>query len=179
MLWQNLRYAWRSLRSNPGYATAAILALAIGIGLNTAMFSVVDGILLKPLAFRNPEQLLSLREEVMKAGGPSRYPFTAGNLYDYRAQAKSSEIVAYGMNPFSMILPKSDPERYYGVTVSEGWFGFLGAKFLRGRDFTKEDYEPGRDEAVILSGGLWRDRFAGDESIITRAPLADLPAPRR
>ncbi len=168
MFWQNLRFAWRSLRSNPSYAAAGILALGIGIGLNTAMFSVVDGILLKPLAFRNPDELLSLREEVMKMGSPSRYPFTAGNFYDYRAQLKSSEIVVYGMSAFSMILPKSDPERYYGVTVSEGWFGFWGAKFLRGRDFTNEDYEPGRDEAVIISGGLWRDRFAGDEGIVGR-----------
>ena len=126
MLRQNLRFAWRSLLSNPSYAVAAILALAIGIGLNTAMFSVVDGILLKPLPFRNSGELLSLREEVMKPGGSMRYPFTAGNLYDYRAQAKSSEVVAYGQSAFSMIMPNSDPERYVGVVVSEGWFGFWG-----------------------------------------------------
>ena len=168
MFWQNLRFAWRSLLSNPGYAAAAILALAIGIGLNTAMFSVVDGILLKPLSFRNPDELLTLREEVLKSGGPSRYPFTAGNLYDYRAQAKSSEVVAYGQSAFSLIVPNSDPERYFGVTVTEGWFNFWGARFVRGRDFTNDDYVPGRDEAVIISSGLWKDRFAGDEAVIGR-----------
>ncbi len=166
MLRQNLRFAWRSLLSNPSYTVSAILALALGIGLNTAMFSVVDGILLKPLPFRSSGELLSLREEVMKPGGPMRYPFTAGNLYDYRAQAKSSEVVAYGQSSFSMILPNSDPERYVGVVVSEGWFGFWGAPFVRGRDFGLDDYAVGHDEAVIISSGLWRDRFASDELII-------------
>ncbi|WP_031500193.1 ABC transporter permease [Bryobacter aggregatus] len=168
MFWQNLRFALRSLRSNPGYTAAAVIALAIGIGLNTAMFSVVDGILLKPLAFPNPHELLTLREDILTPGTTSRYPFAAGNLYDYRAQIKSVSIVAYGLSPFSLILPNSDPERYYGVTVTEGWFRLYGAKFVRGRDFTAEDFVPGKDQAVIISSGLWRDRFAADNSIIGR-----------
>ena len=166
MFWQNLRFAWRSLLANPGYAVAAILALAVGIGLNTAMFSVVDGILLKPLSFKQPEQLFSLREQVNKKSGPSLYFLTAGNLFDYRAQSKSSDIVAYGLSPFSLTLPNSDPERYPGVIVSEGWFQFYGAKIIRGRDFTPEDHVQGRDDAVILARGLWAERFAGQDSLI-------------
>lgn len=166
MFWQNFRFAWRSLLANPGYAAAAILALAVGIGLNTAMFSVVDGILLKPLAFKQPEQLFSLREQVNKKSGTSLYYLTAGNLFDYRAQSKSSDIVAYGLNPFSLSLPNADPERYPGVIVSEGWFQFYGAKIIRGRDFIPEDHVQGRDDAVILARGLWQERFAAQDSLI-------------
>ncbi len=166
MFWQNLRFAWRSLGSNPGFAAAAILALAVGIGLNTAMFSVVDGILLKPLAFKDPEQLFALREQVNKGSTPSLYFLTAGNLIDYRAQSKSADIVAYGLSPFSLVLSNADPERYPGIVVSEGWFRFYGARIIRGRDFTAFDHEIGQDEAVILSSGIWRDRFAASDSVI-------------
>jgi predicted permease len=168
MFWQNLRFAWRSLRSNPGFAAAAILALAVAIGLNTAMFSVVDGILLKPLPFREPDQLFSLREQVIKGGGPTLYYLSAGNLLDYREQSKSADIVAYLPSSFSLLLPNADPERYKGVAVTEGWFKFYGAPIIRGRDFNPDDHKEGQDEAVILSSGLWADRFASDNSIIGR-----------
>jgi predicted permease len=168
MFWQNLRFAWRSLRSNPGFATAAILALAVGIGLNTAMFSVVDGILLKPLNFSKPDDLFVLREQVIRTGPPSLYFLTASNFLDYRATAKSADIGAYALSPFSLVIPNADPERYPGVMVSEGWFRLLGAKFLRGRDFGAEDHQLGRDIGVIISAGLWRERFAADEMIVGR-----------
>ena len=169
MFWQNLRFAWRSLRSSPGFAAAAILALAVAIGLNTAMFSVVDGILLKPLPFKNPDQLFALRENVLKPTGSTLYFLSAANLFDYREQSKTADIVAYLPNSsFSLILPNSDPERYKGVQVTEGWFKFYGAPIIRGRDFNSEDHKVGQDEAIILSSGLWADRFASDNSIIGR-----------
>lgn len=169
MFWQNLRFAWRSLSSNPGFAAAAILALAVGIGLNTAMFSVIDGILLKPLAFKQPEDLFVLREQINRPGqAPSLYFLTAGNFLDYRATAKSADIVCYGLSPFSLVLPNSDPERYLGVQVSEGWFSFYGARIIRGRDFTADDHLVGKDEGVIIAEGLWVDRFASDPNIVGR-----------
>jgi len=165
MFWDNLRFSIRSLRNNPGFALAATLALGIGIGLNTAMFSVVDGILLKPLPFAEPERLVQVRERVMKRGGDP-FPLAAGNFYDYRAQTQSSDVIAFKTSPFSLILPNADPERYFGVQVSEGWFPFFGLQVARGRDFASEDYRPGQDHAVILSYGLWTDRFAADPAII-------------
>lgn len=168
MFWQNLRFAWRSLRSNPGFAAAAILALAVAIGLNTAMFSVVDGILLKPLPFKDPDQLFVLREQVLKSGAPALYYLSAANLLDYRQQSKSADIVAYLPTSFSLLLPNSDPERYRGVTVTEGWFQFYGSPIVRGRDFKPEDHLAGQDDAVIISSGLWAERFASDDSIIGR-----------
>lgn len=168
MFGQNLRFAWRSLISNPGFAASAILALAVGIGLNTAMFSVVDGILIKPLTFREPDQLFVLREMVLRNSGPSPFPLTPGNFLDYRRTAQSADLVCYSLNPFALTAPDSAPERYAGVTVSEGWFRFYGAKIIAGRDFTSEDHTPGRDTGVIISEGLWRDRFAAAPDIAGR-----------
>lgn len=168
MFGQNLRFAWRSLLSNPGFAASAILALAVGIGLNTAMFSVVDGILIKPLTFREPDQLFVLREMVLRNSGPSPFPLTPGNFLDYRRTAQSADLVCYSLNPFALTAPDSAPERYAGVTVSEGWFRFYGAKIIAGRDFTSEDHTPGRDTGVIISEGLWRDRFAAAPDIAGR-----------
>ncbi|MBM3761218.1 MAG: FtsX-like permease family protein [Acidobacteria bacterium] len=168
MFWQNLRFAWRSLLPNPAFAAAAILALAVGIGLNTAMFSVVDGILLKPLAFREPSQLFVLKEKVARTGAPSLYYLTAANFLNYRELSKSSDLVSYTPNAYSMVLPNSEPERYPGILVTEGWFSFYGAKFVRGRDFSNDDHQEGKDEGVIISSGLWADRFASDAAILGR-----------
>ncbi len=167
MLWDSFRYSFRSLRRNPGFAVAAILALGIGIGSNTAMFSVIDGILLKPLPFAEPERIVQVREKLVKRSGDP-IPLAAGNFYDYRDQAKTADVVAYRNSPFSLISPSADPERYIGVQVSEGWFRLFGVKLERGRDFIADDYRPGQDQAVILSYGLWKDRFAGDDAIVGR-----------
>lgn len=168
MFGQNLRFAWRSLLSNPGFAATAILALAVGIGLNTAMFSVVDGILIKPLTFREPDQLFVLKEMVLRNAGPTPYPLTPANFLDYRRTAQSADLVCFSPNPFSLTAPDAAPERYAGVIVSEGWFRFYGAKIIAGRDFTHEDHTPGRDTGVIISEGLWRDRFAAAADIVGR-----------
>ncbi|MCX6610178.1 MAG: ABC transporter permease, partial [Acidobacteria bacterium] len=141
--------------------------LGIGIGSNTAMFSVVDGILLKPLPFAEPERIIQVREKLVKRSGDA-IPLAAGNFYDYRAQAKTADLVAFRNSPFSLISPTADPERYVGVQVSEGWFKLFGVQLARGRDFTVDDYREGQDQAVILSYGLWRDRFASDEKIVGR-----------
>ncbi|MBM3761030.1 MAG: ABC transporter permease [Acidobacteria bacterium] len=167
MIWDNLRYALRSLKNNPGFALAAILALGIGIGLNAAMFSVVDGILLKPLPFAEPERLLQVRERILKRT-TDPIPLAAGNFYDYRANSKTTSLIGYRGSPFSLILPNSDPERYVGIQVSENFFPFLGIRIVRGRDFTAEDYRPGQDHGVILSHGLWTERFAADPAVIGR-----------
>ena len=167
MLWDALRYSFRSLLRNPGFSLAAILALGIGIGANTAMFSVADGILLKPLPFAEPEGLLQVREKLVKRSGDA-IPLSAGNFYEYRDQAKTADLVAYRNSPFSLVSPSADPERYVGAQVSEGWFRLFGVALARGRDFNAEDYKPGQDQAVILSHGIWKDRFAGDEGIIGR-----------
>lgn len=167
MLWDSLRYSFRSLRRNPGFAIAAILALGVGIGSNAAMFSVVDGILLKPLPFAEPERIVQVREKLLKRSGDA-IPLAAGNFYEYRDQAKTADLVAYRNSAFSLISPTSDPERYVGVQVTENWFRLFGVKLDRGREFSDDDFRPGQDHAVILSYGLWKDRFAGDEKIIGR-----------
>lgn len=165
MLLDHLKFAFRSLWSNPSYSIAAILALGIGIGLNTAMFSVVDGILLKPLPFAEPERLVQVRERVMSRGGDP-FPLAPGNFYDYREQVKSASMIAFRTSPFSLSSKDADPERYFGVEVSEGWFPFFGVKVIRGRDFNADDYKPGNQRGVIISHGLWTERFASEANIV-------------
>lgn len=166
MVWQNLRFAWRSILSQPGFSFSAIIALAVAIGLNTAMFSVVDGILLKPLSFSAPEQLFSVRELAMRGSSEILFYLTPGNFLDYRRTVQSADLVCYAQSPFSLTLSNGHPERYPGVLVSEGWFRHYGARIVRGRDFSAEDFEPGRDDAVVLAEGLWTERFARDESLV-------------
>lgn len=168
MFGQYLRFSLRSLARNSGFALAAILALGIGIGLNTAMFSVVDGILLKPLVFRAPDDLFALRESRNTAGNTSLYFLSAGNFLDYRRQLQSADLVSYTLSPFALVAPGGEAERYPGVQVSEGWFAFYGSRIIRGRDFLPAEHQPGQDDAVIISEGLWRDRFAASESLIGR-----------
>ncbi len=168
MFGQHLRFSLRSLARNPGFALAAILALGIGIGLNTAMFSVVDGILLKPLAFRAPEDLFAVREARNTSGNSSLYFLSAGNFLDYRRQLQSADLVCYTLSPFALVASGGEAERYPGVQVSEGWFSFYGVRLIRGRDFLPSEHQPGQDDAVIISEGLWRDRFAASESMIGR-----------
>jgi putative ABC transport system permease protein len=167
MLWDNVRFSVRSLAANPGFSLAAILALGIGIGLNATMFSVVDGILLKPLPFNEPDRIVQVRERFTKRGGEP-IPITPGNFYDYRQQSQTADMVAFRSSPVSLLVPGSDPERYFSVQVAENWFRFFGIPILRGRDFSADDYRPGNDQAIIISYGLWTDRFAAANDIIGR-----------
>jgi predicted permease len=165
MLLQNLRFAWRGLRTNPGYAVSAILALGVGIGLNTAMFSVIDGILLKPLPFERPEELYTFKEQWLTRGG-SGFPLSAGNYYEYRERAKSVKIGVYGSSPFALQMGEGNPERIVGAAVSEDWFDVFRLKLAKGRGLMASDFEPGRDEAVVIAHSVWQEKFGGAESAI-------------
>jgi putative ABC transport system permease protein len=166
MFRQYLKFACRSLLAHPGFGLAAILTLGVAIGLNTAMFSVVDGILLKPLPFTQPERLFSLQESMNRRGVPARLPLAPGNFLDYRKTARSADLVCFASRAVSLESPNAEPERYASAVVSQGWFALLGGRIIRGRDFTPEEFEPGRDEAVIISEGLWAERFSRDESTV-------------
>lgn len=165
MFFDSLKYALRGLLRQPGFALAAILALALGIGMNTAMFSVVDGVLLKPLPLKEPDQLLLVRERSLKRL-PEPIPLTPGNLFEYRENTKTTDLVASRIVPFALRGKDGEPERYIGAQVTENWFPFYGARIVAGRDFIADDFVVGKDDAVILSHGLWQERFAGAASAI-------------
>ncbi|MCX6597651.1 MAG: ABC transporter permease [Acidobacteria bacterium] len=164
----DLRYAARMLRQNSGLTLAAVLALALGIGITTATFSVIDGVLLKPLPFEEAGRLVQVREK-FTSRGPDGMPLPAGNYWDYYNENQFfAKLGAYRSNPFSLTSPGSDPERYLGVAVTQDFFDVFGVRPVLGRGFATEEMEPGRDDVVIIGHGLWSERFGADPSLLGR-----------
>ena len=168
LAFEDFRYATRLLRHNPGFTIAAVPALGLGIGITTATFSVIDGVLLKPLPFEEAGRLVQVREK-FTSRGPDGIPLPAGNYWDYYAGNQFFEkLGAYRNNPFSLTSPGSDAERYLGAAVTIDFFAVFGARPALGRTFTAEEMEPGRDDVVIIGHGLWRERFGADPGLLGR-----------
>ena len=162
----DLLHALRLVRKNPGFTLVSVLALALGIGANTAIFSMVNAILLRDLQFKNPAELVwiwSTRTDRDKAF------FSIPNFIDYREQTKSlQEIVAFA-NLGANLTDGSNPERLTGVRVTANVFRMLGVEAVAGRCLLPEDGTPGSERIVVLSYALWQKRFAGDKQIIGNA----------
>jgi len=152
------RFAVRQLRRSPAFTTVAVLTLALGIGANTAMFSLVDGILLKPLPFSKPGELVSIT---------GTYP--KGAFVAMRAQMQSLDVASYYEGHEFNLTGQGEPLRLNGTLVSAEFFSLLGARAELGRPFYPGDDKAGQDGYVILSHALWQQRFAGDASIIGRS----------
>ncbi|HZM88285.1 MAG TPA: ABC transporter permease [Blastocatellia bacterium] len=164
-LGQDLRYALRMLLKNPGFAVVAVIALALGIGANTAIFSVVNTVLLRSLPYSDPDRLMVVREN--KLPQFPEFSISPGNFLDWQKQNTSFEkLVAINRAAYNLVSGDADPERLRGARVSAGLFEMLGANPVQGRTFTDEEDQPGRDNVVILSGSLWKRRFGGDPNII-------------
>src|SRR5580704_5843063 len=171
-MFRDFAFALRNLRRNRGFAIAAILALAAGIGANSAMFSVIDGVLLKPLPFQNPERLVNVWEVVPKRNIP-RLPAPVGNSLDWRNMNHVlSSVGAYTQAAFSLSSP-TEPERYIGALSDSGLFPTLGVNPVLGRGFTQEDDLPGRDTVAVIGYGLWKQRFGGDPHILGQQLILD------
>src|SRR3982751_3784180 len=140
MLWNDIRYALRWLRKSPGFAAVAVFALAIGIGANTAIFSVVQAVLLKPLPFREPDRLCLLAESMPNI--PSLGP-SWENFQDWKAQNKSFESVGAARNAPMTLTGAGDPERLQGQLLSADLLPLLGVTTAKGRAFSAEDDKPG------------------------------------
>ncbi len=164
---QDLRYGIRMLRKSPGYAVVALLALALGIGANTALFSVVYGVLLKPLPYAQGKELVVLHQEFPKANAMN-VGFSVKELNDYREQAKSlAQIEEYHQMSF-ILLDGQEPDEVRTGVVSAHFFDLLGIKPYLGRFFTSADDVPGADAVLVLSYPYWQTRYGGDRSIIGR-----------
>ena len=164
----DLRYALRTLRKNPGFTIVAIFALALGIGANTAIFSVVNTVLLRPLPYEDPEQLVLVWEDATKHGHPRDVP-TAANFIDWRDQNQVFEgMAAYNYESFNL-TGTGDPERLHGRRVSADLFRLLEVDAKIGRVFTAAEDQPGSHYVVLISYGLWQRRFGGDPSIVGKA----------
>ena len=164
---QDLRYALRTLRRSPGFAAIAVLTLALGIGVNTAVFSVIHAVLLSPLPYDHPEQLSIIWSSFQKMGA-SRAPASGVELREIRDRSRTLKDVAgiwVGNGTFS----GDDPEQVKVGFVTANFFAVLGAQPALGRSFLPEEEGTGSRHSVILSDGLWRRRFGADPRIIGRA----------
>jgi predicted permease len=171
-MWQDLRYGIRKLRMSPGFTLVAVMTLALGIGANTAIFSVVNAVLLRPLPFEAPEQLVRVFGTSARRSSFSR-PHSYLNFNDLRAQNQSFEAMAAYGAVTSALSGADAPEQITGVISSGDIFQVLKTKPLLGRLLAPEDERPGGSPVVVISHGLWRRRFGGDPHIVGRSIRLD------
>ena len=168
---QDLRYGLRMMFRNPGFTLVAIITLALGVGANTTIFSVVNAILLKPLPFPNPDRLVMIWEQRVQE--PDNFNIvSAPNFIDWQQQNNVFESMAMfdsAGNGYNL-TGGSEPESVSGVRVSASFFDVLGVKPRLGRGFLPEEETPGKHRVVVLSDGLWRNRYAADPVLI---PISD------
>lgn len=163
VLWQDVRFGLRILRKSPGFAIVAIVTLALGIGANTAVFSVVNAILISPLPFPQPQQLVSLywsRQKAQQSSIP--YP----NFLDWQKDNSTfASMAAYNFTSFDM-TGRDQPERLQGLRVSSNYFSTLGEKPLIGRTFRPEEDQLGATPVALMGEGLWNREFASSSNVL-------------
>jgi len=167
---QDLRYGVRVLAKSPGFSLIAILTLALGIGANTAIFSVVNGVLLNPLPFRAPNQLVSMFQEMPNfKNGSISYP----NFLDWRRMNTTfAGMAAYRSTGFNL-SGSGEPERLHGEMISSGFFEILGVSPIMGRTFTADEDRLGADPTAMITEGLWQRKFGGRKDIIGQRMVLD------
>ncbi|MCY4121895.1 MAG: ABC transporter permease [Acidobacteria bacterium] len=173
---RDVRYGLRLLRRHAGFTAATVLTLTLSIGATTAIFSVVDAVLLQPPSFSDPERLVTLWQTDPDDGNR---PVAVGpaDFLDWRDRARSFERVA-AMDPWSLdFTGAGEPEILTGSLVTEGFFEMLGVNAVQGRTFLPEEYLPGSG-VIVLTNGLWQRRFGGEEDIIGRSLVLEGAAPR-
>src|SRR5437764_6012909 len=166
-LTQDIRYALRVLAKNPAFTIIAVIALALGIGANSAIFSVINAVLLRPLPFKHPEQLVMVWENAAHLGFPRNTPSPA-NFLDWRKQAQSFTGMAAMAERSFNLTGVGEPERLEGRRVSANLFELLRVPALLGRTFVPDDDKPGT-HVVLLSYSLWQRRFGSDPAVIGQA----------
>ncbi len=170
---QDLRYALRQLRKNPGFTSVAVLTLALGIGANTAMFSIIDGVLFQPLPFKSPDRLYTLWERNVKMSYEQNPP-AAANFRDWHRRNRVFEQLATFDAAGKFDLAGNDsPERVDGAAVSPDLFKLLGVAPLLGRTFSSEEDQLGHERVILLSYGLWQRRFNADRSVLGKTITVD------
>ncbi len=165
-VWQDLRYGARMLAQNPSFTLIAALTLALGIGANTAIFSVINGVLLRPLAFHDPDRLFMLwTDNPVYQLGFNEFPAANADLPEWRATATSFDQLGAFKSNAADLSDGGDPERVGGVEVTANLLPLLGVQPLLGRNISAEEEQPGRDRVVIISYALWQRRYDADAEI--------------
>lgn len=164
-LLQDVRYALRMLRSSPGFTAVAILTLALGIGANTAIFSVIDSVLLRPLPYGNPGSLVLIWETSSQPAN-LRNVVSPPDFLDWRSQNGAFQSMAAIFDERDNLTGTGDPQQVVSQGVSANFFAVLGVNPIMGAGFTAENDQVGHTRVVILSYGFWKERFAGDPAIV-------------
>ena len=167
MLLQDVRFAFRQMAKRPGFTLVVVLTMALGIGANAAIFSVLDAVLLRPLPYPEPQRLIKVWSRFTGIGIPNDQNWvSAPEFRDYQQLNRSfSDLAAIGIDAFNLGV-KGSPMRVIGAGVSPNLFGMLGAQPMLGRAFLPEEAQPGREKELILSYGLWRRVFGGNASVV-------------
>ncbi len=166
-LWQDVRYGLRILRKNPGFTVVSVLTLALGIGANTAIFSVIYGVLLKPLPYSDGDRLVVLHQQTPRAG-LDNMPFSVKEIMDYREQSQTLDAVVEHHSMAFILLGRAEAERVQTGVVSANFFDVLGVKPLLGRTFLPGDEHEGSDAVLVLSYKYWRESQGGDPNVVGR-----------
>ncbi|HEX8140381.1 MAG TPA: ABC transporter permease [Pyrinomonadaceae bacterium] len=169
-LWKDVRYGLRLLLKRPAFTLIAVLTLALGIGANTAIFSVVNAVVLRPLPFAGPERLVMVWETMP---GNDRRSVAPGNFTDWQRQAQSFEQLAGYSSAALNLTGDGEPERVTGAAVTANIFKTLGVEAARGRTFTADDAEREGGRVVVLSDGLWQRRYGSDPNVVGRSLSLD------
>jgi predicted permease len=165
-LWQDIRYGARTLRKAPGFTLVVVLTMALGIGANTAIFSVVNGVLLKPLPYERGDELVVLRQQRTRGDADDGLGFSPKEMDDYRSQASTLSGMVEFHDMWFILLGRPEPERVQTGVVSAGFFNVLGVKPLLGRNFREDDEKHGAPAVLILSFPYWQRSFGGDPNIV-------------
>lgn len=168
----DLRFALRMMRRNPGFTAVAVVTIALGIGAATAMFSVVDGVLLRPLPYPDAGRIVLLQESNLSHGWPT-FSVAPLNLWDWQERNRSLDLLAAYQRGSANYTGGEQPRSLAAYRVSEGFLQVLGGRPTLGRGITREDLEPGAPAVVVLSHGFWMQSFGGDPGLLGRALTLD------
>ena len=166
-IFRDLRYSLRLLIKSPAFTAVALLSIALGIGANTTVFSVINGVLLKSLPFKNPDSLVLLWGDGRTEGRLSKHnQVSATDVADFRSQSTVFEDVATYSGWYPIMSGDNEAERIPGIQVGDGFFKVMQGQPVLGRVFTPEEQEDGKDRVIVLGYGLWQRRFASDANIV-------------
>jgi putative ABC transport system permease protein len=168
----DLRFAFRQLLKNPGFTAVAVLTLGLGIGANTAIFSVVNAVLLRPLPYKNPDRLVWIWENNLSKNLPIN-PASPGNFNDWRHQSRLFDSLSAWEGESFNLTDHGEPESVLGAKVFSDFFEVLAIQPILGRGFLPEDDRAGANPVVLLSQGLWQRRFGGDSNILGKTLTVD------
>ena len=170
---KDIRYGWRSLLKRPGFTAIALIALALGIGANTAIFSLVNAVILQPLPYQDPDRLVWVYGNIRN--GANRASVAPLDFLDYRNQNKTFEQFAASasINLPMNLTGSGEPERLTASAITGNYFDTFGVRPALGRGFSLENEKPGQDHVTVLSHAFWQTRFGGDPNIVNKTIILD------